>query len=505
MVEPLQAIYDQVCRHVRQTALLASIGSVLEWDERTMLPPGGGDYRAEQMALLSGLTHDRATDPQLGDWLSQLAGSPLADPESDSGVTLRRLKRQYDKKVKLPKKLVEELTRAAVLGQQAWQEARSKNDFAMFRPHLEGMIRLKQEQAESLGYRECRYDALLDEYEPDALTSEIAGRLAALRDELVPLVGEIRQSGRRADISVLAHSFPVAAQEEIGREAAARIGFDFNRGRLDVTAHPFCATLGPGDCRITTRYHVNHFNNAFFGILHEAGHGLYEQGLPAPQFGLPLGEAVSLGIHESQSRLWENMVGRSHAFWRHFYPETKRRFPAALSDVTLDQFYAAINDVRPSLIRIEADEATYNLHIIVRFELEKALLEGQLKVADLPAAWNEAYAKYLGIEPTGPADGVLQDVHWAAGLIGYFPTYTLGNLNAAQFFAKADADLGGLSDLFAQGQFAPLLDWLRSNIHQHGQRYSADELVRHATGQPPSPRPLMAYLRAKLGPLYGLG
>jgi carboxypeptidase Taq len=271
-----------------------------------------------------------------------------------------------------------------------------------------------------------------------------------------------------------------------------------------VTAHPFCCSPGPHDCRITTRYNEHAFSEAFFGILHEAGHGIYEQGLRTDQYGLPPGEATSLGIHESQSRLWENLVGRSRAFWEHFYPQAQRRFAQALSGVSLDDFYFAVNEVRPSLIRVEADEATYNLHILVRFELEQALLDDDLPTGDLPGAWNEKYRSYLGIEPPNDAEGVLQDIHWAGGAVGYFPTYSLGNLYAAQLFAQAEADLGGLADQFAQGAFQPLLEWLCRKIHQHGQRYSAAELVQRITARPLSHNPLIEHLQAKLGPLYGL-
>ncbi|MEX0977907.1 MAG: carboxypeptidase M32 [Pirellulales bacterium] len=279
---------------------------------------------------------------------------------------------------------------------------------------------------------------------------------------------------------------------------------DFRRGRLDVTAHPFCTELGPNDCRITTRYDEHFFNGAFFGTLHEAGHGIYDQGLRTDWYGLPPGEYVSLGIHESQSRLWENLVGRSRAFWQHFFPALQQAFPAALSGVSLDGFYFAINDVRPSLVRVEADEATYNLHILVRFELEQALLKGDLPVSDLPGAWNEKYHQYLGIRPDSDSDGVLQDVHWSAGLVGYFPTYSLGNLYASQFFEQAEKDLGALAPQFARGEFAPLRRWLTENIHRHGRCFSAAELVQRITGKPLSHAPLIAHLRKKLGPLYGM-
>ncbi|NLY01189.1 MAG: carboxypeptidase M32 [Rhodopirellula sp.] len=505
MPDPLSRLYENVCRHARETALLNSIESVLGWDERTMLPAAGGEHRADQMTLLAGMVHQRLIEPQYGDSLGQLAESPLAaDPHSDSGATIRRLKRQHDKKVKLPQSLVEELARTSVLGQQAWQEARQNDDFAAMRPWLEKTFALKRQEADALGYADRPYDALLDDYEPEERTSHVAEVLRRLREELVPLVEAIRGSARRPDTSILRRTYPTDAQKAFGRQAAEQIGFDFQRGRLDVTAHPFCAGLGPNDCRITTRYNERFFNESFFGILHEAGHGIYDQGLRTDQYGLPLGEAISLGIHESQSRLWENLVGRSWPFWESFYPLAQQHFPAALGDVDPDDFYFAVNDVRASLIRVEADEATYNLHILIRFELEQALLDGDLPVADLPAAWNGKYRDYLGIEPSSDAAGVLQDVHWSAGLVGYFPTYSLGNLHSAQIFAAADAELGSLAQSFSQGEFQPLRQWLNEKIHQQGQRYSADELVMRITGKPLSHEPLMAHLRAKLGPLYGI-
>jgi carboxypeptidase Taq len=302
---------------------------------------------------------------------------------------------------------------------------------------------------------------------------------------------------------MLARRYPRDAQEAFGKMAAAAIGFDFQRGRLDVTHHPFCSGMGPHDCRITTRYDEQFFSSAFFGILHEAGHGIYDQGLRPDQFGLPPGTYLSLGIHESQSRMWENLVGRSRAFWRHFFPQLVAAFPAALQGIQPDEWFWAINHVQPSLIRVEADEATYNLHIIIRFELEQALLTGDLPVGDLPAAWREKYRQYLGIEPPTDADGCLQDIHWSAALIGYFPTYSLGNLYASQFYEQADRDLGGIDEQLARGEFAPLKEWLQRNIHQRGQCYSAAELVELVTGQPLSHAPLMRHLRGKLGPLYG--
>jgi carboxypeptidase Taq len=345
---------------------------------------------------------------------------------------------------------------------------------------------------------------LLDDFEPGELTSQVARVLADLREALVPLVSAIAASRRRPDVSILSRRYPLAVQESFSRDAAAKIGFDFCRGRLDVTAHPFCTGLGPHDCRITTRYDENFFNTAFFGTLHEAGHGIYDQGLRPQWHGLPPGEAVSLGIHESQSRLWENLVGRSRSFWKHFFPTAQQSFPDALGGESLERFYAAINDVRPSLVRVEADEATYNLHILIRFELEQALLADELRTSDLPGAWNEKYVQYLGIRPPNDADGVLQDIHWSAGLVGYFPTYSLGNLYASQFFAQAETDLGPLAPQFADGEFQPLRNWLREKIHALGQTHTAAELVERATGKPLSHAPLMAHLQAKLAPLFDL-
>lgn len=503
MTRSAEELYAQVCHHARQTALLGSIEALLGWDERTQLPQAAGEYRAEQMTYLAGLVHQRRTEKQWGEWISELSSSPLvADPLGDEAVTIRQLKRDYDKKVKLPQSLVEELTRTAVLGQQSWVEARKNNDFASFRPLLEKTIELKRQEADALGYTNCRYDALLDEHEPGELTANVARVLGGLREELIPLVGAIADCERRPDLSILRRSFPVDRQQAFGKVVAGRIGFDFQRGRLDVTAHPFCSEVGPHDCRITTRYDERFFPSAFFGTLHEAGHGIYDQGLRPDQYGLPLGRFVSMGIHESQSRMWENMVGRSRAFWDCIYPEAQQAFPESLADVRLTDFYFAINDVRPSLIRVEADEVTYNLHIIIRFELEQALISGDLPVADLPTAWKEKYRQYLNIEPPNDADGVLQDIHWSAGLFGYFPTYSLGNLYAAQLFAKADAELGGLTAQFARGEFQPLREWLGEKIHRQGQRYTAAQLVEKVTGQPLSHVELINYLLCKVEPLY---
>ncbi len=501
----MTSAFEQLCDHARETAKLESIKELIEWDERTNMPPAAGEYRAEQIAYLSRLVHQRKTDTRIRDWLAELADDPIAaDVHSDAGTTIRQLRREFDQLTKLPTSLVEELTRLAVLGQQAWVEAREQDDFGRFQPLLENIVQLKQQEAEALGYEESPYDALLDQYEPHAKTSEVAATLEGLREALVPLIAAIRESGQQAPVDILHRNYPIDQQATFGRAAAEAIGFDFTAGRLDITHHPFCTGVGPRDSRITTRYDENFVASALFGTLHEAGHGIYDQGLRTEQYGLPPGSYVSLGIHESQSRMWENFVGRSRAFWQHFFPTAQAAFPDALSGVSLDEFFFAVNGVSPSLIRVEADEATYNLHIIIRFELEQALVSGDLRVADLPQAWNEKYQTYLGIAPPSNADGVLQDIHWSAALFGYFPTYSLGNLYAAQFFDKADQELGGLQSQFAQGEFAPLKQWLNENIHQPGQCYTATELLEKTVGAPLHHDALMQHLQAKLAPLYGL-
>ena len=506
MTDADDKIFQQLCDHARQTALLSSTVSLLGWDERTGLPAAAAEHRAEQMTLLAGMVHGRNTAAQLGQWLEELSASPLAeDPHSDAGTVIRQIKRQYDKQRKLPQLLVEELTRTAIEGQQVWQKARENNDYRAFQPVLKKTLDLKRRQADAMGFDECRYDALLDDFEPEEKTSNVRRVLGALRDELVPLIHGIAVSSHNRHVDLLHGDFPVAAQEQFGHRTAELIGFDFNRGRLDTTIHPFCTNLGPHDTRITTRYDERFFGSAFFGILHEAGHGIYEQGLRPEWYGLPPGETVSLGIHESQSRMWENQVGRSRAFWEHQFGSARTAFPHALTDASLEDFYFAVNDVRPSLVRVEADEATYNLHILIRFELEQELLDDDLAVEDLPQAWNDRYQQYLGVKPKTDTEGVLQDIHWSSGAFGYFSTYSLGNLYAAQFFAQADKDLGGLASLFASGQFQLLRNWLAENIHYPGQCYTQAELVQRVTGQPLSHHYLMDYLRAKYQPLYGIG
>lgn len=496
--------YAELTQRWREAALLGSCASLLSWDEQTYLPKGGAEHRGAQMALLAGLKHEKGTDPRIGELLALAQdASDAKDPLGVVAVNLREIKRVHERASKLPKALVEELARVTTLAQQAWVAARKGADFAAFAPWLEKVYSLKRREAEAIG-GECLYDALLDEFEPGATSRELAALFESLRRELVPLVAAIAQSPKRPNVAILQREYPVDRQRLFAEQAAAAVGFDFQRGRIDVTAHPFCSGIGPGDTRVTTRFNPRFFNEAFFGVLHEVGHALYEQGLDPDQFGLPMGEAVSLGVHESQSRLWENGVGRSHAFWERFFPTLRGTFPQALADVSLDDFHSAVNAVSPSLIRVEADEVTYNLHILIRFEMEQRLLSGDLRVADVPGAWNDMYQKNLGITPANDAEGCLQDIHWSAGLVGYFPTYTLGNLLAAQLHDAADRDLGGLAPQFARGEFAPLLGWLREKVHSQGQRYPAPQLAKAATGKELSHRPLLEHLRRKACDVHGV-
>jgi carboxypeptidase Taq len=497
--------YQRLMELSTQVHLLNSCMALLDWDQKTYIPKNGSENRGNQLALLAGLGHQKATAPEIGELLQQLEGSSMtADPDSFEAANIREVKHSYDKLVKVPQSLVEEITRVTTVAHDVWADARRKSDFSVFFPYLEKIIKLKQQQAEAVGYEKHPYDALLDDFEPGATIEKVAKVFADFRDELVGLVKAISDSKRKPDASILQRNYPVERQASFGKEASAAIGYDYDQGRLDVTVHPFCTGIGPGDVRITTRYNPNHFGQAFFGILHESGHGIYEQGLDPDRFGTPGGDSVSLGIHESQSRMWENMVGRSMAFWRYFFPKAQKAFPEALGGVKLDDFHFAINEVKPSFIRVEADEVTYNLHILVRFEIEQAFFSGDLKPKDIPAAWNDKFKKYFGITPPDDAQGCLQDVHWSAGYIGYFPTYSLGNLYSAQFFEQAQKDLGDLNGQFAKGEFGKLKGWLNQKIHSLGQRYRAEKLAQVVTSKPLSHKPLMDYLKAKYGQLYGV-
>lgn len=488
--------------------LFEHIAAALGWDQETYMPDQAIRERAEQLALLQSQAHRRLTEDEVGRLFDEVGASedhPAGSSElsSDDAAFIRAFYREYSHAAKLPNDLVRRIAEKTSTGQAAWAKAREADDFSRFAPHLTEIVELTLEKAERLGYEEHVYDALLDEYEPWMTTSQVAEIFGALRSELVPLVKEIGEAPQVND-SFLKPSYAVDAQEEFGRRVLTDLGFDMSRGRLDVSAHPFTTTLGFDDVRLTTRYNEHLFQTAIFGTIHECGHGLYELGFDERYRSTILATATSLGIHESQSRFWENIVGRSRAFWTRYLDPLREYFPSQLDGITVDQFYRAINKVEPSHIRVEADEVTYSLHIILRFELELALTEGSLKISDLPDAWREKSRELLGIVPEKDSEGVLQDIHWSMGGIGYFPTYSLGNLYAAQFTSALRSDMPDFDEKVRSGEFPLILDWLRDKIHRHGAARTAEELVSDVTGYSLDAGHFVKYVRAKFSEVYGL-
>jgi carboxypeptidase Taq len=493
------AAYEELISRLKRVHVLGTVNSLLGWDEQVNLPPDSADLRAEQLALLAELQHAAASDPRVGELLTLLEGRP-GEPAADQKVVLKYGRRDYDRVVKLPPDFVSEKARHSSKAFHAWAECRGRADFAGFAPFIQRHIELAKQEAGYLGYAAAPYDYMIDRNDP-GMTAEAVGALfAELKKELVPLMREIVGSRVKARPGVF-HGFPVEQQRTFLHAVTERIGFNYRRGRIDVSLHPFCDGSG-ADLRMTTHFDEHNPLNSLFSAIHETGHGLYEQGIPIERQGTPLGQPVGMAVHESQSRLWENQVARSRAFWRFFEPRFRETFSAQLGAVSSDELYLAVNAVRPTLIRVDADEVTYNLHIILRFEIEKQLFAGTLAVADLPAAWNALAQELLGLTPPNDREGVLQDVHWSGGMFGYFPSYCLGNMMAAQFWYKAQGDLPGLDDDFAKGDFSRLLGWLRRNIHEQGRRYDTRELVRAVTGEALSPKHLLRYLRERYLPLY---
>ncbi|MCA9472551.1 MAG: carboxypeptidase M32 [Nitrospirales bacterium] len=480
--------------------------AVLSWDQETYMPTGSGQARAEQIATLQTLAHESFVSSEmeqlLGKWIDIDTGEPTFELDDESRALLHETWRDFHRAKKLPSKFVNTLERECSLAQQVWAEARKKNDFASFLPNLRRVIALKLEETEYLGYANTPYDALLDEYEPGSTVHKLQPLFSTLRPRLISLLQRVLNSSVKPNNSLLTQTFDQAKQLAFGENVLKRMGYEFNRGRLDQSAHPFTTAFHPHDVRVTTRVFEQDFQSCLFSCIHEGGHGLYEQGLRPEHYGTVLGEAVSLGIHESQSRLWENCVGRSLPFWQHFFPEAQKIFPDQLGHASLDEFYVAVNQAKPSLIRVEADELTYNLHIMVRFEIELALIERQIQAEDLPAIWNEKMQEYLGITPNSDAQGVLQDVHWSFGAFGYFPTYTLGNLYASMFYAQVKEELPTLEAGIAAGHMLPLKDWLNQKIHRWGRQFPPDVLVSRVTGHAPSPEPFLTYLEQKFSQLY---
>ncbi|MGB4997469.1 MAG: carboxypeptidase M32 [Nitrospira sp.] len=487
---------------------IQSAAAVLSWDQETYMPAGGGAARAEQIATLEGLAHQRLVSAELEtlltEWIDPATGQAADSWDEPSRSLLRETWRDFSRAKKLPSDSVIRLSRECSLAQQAWVTAREESRFSKFLPSLKIILDLKRDEARYLGYRNSPYDALLDTYEPGATIAQLAPLFTQLRERLVPLLRRVQASHVTIDDRCLHQSFDQSKQVEFGRLVLTAMGYDFERGRLDLSAHPFTTSFHPTDVRVTTRVFEKDLPSCLFSCIHEGGHGLYDQGLDPRYYGSPLGESVSLGFHESQSRLWENCVGRSRAFWHCFYPMLQHTFPQQLADVPLDRFYAAINRATPSLIRVEADELTYNLHIMLRVEIEQALIEGRAEPDDLPGLWNEKMQSYLGIVPERDAEGVLQDVHWSMGAFGYFPTYTLGNLYSVQFFEQATLELPQLEEEMRAGHLLPLRRWLEQKIHRWGRMFTPDHLARRVTGSGVNPEPFLRYLETKYAELYRL-
>lgn len=492
--EQLAEIYD-----------LQTASALLGWDQQTYMPAGGAEQRGNQLSTLGTIAHNKFTNEEVGKLLEDLAtyAANELDPESDDARLIKVTRRQYDKQTKVPAEWVAEFARTTTMANQVWQEARSENDFAKFQPYVEKIFSLRRQYAQLFAPFDHIYDPLLDDFEPGLKTAEVQAIFNDLRLNQVALLQAITER-TQVNNSFLHLKYDENKQWDFGVEVITKFGFDWKRGRQDKSAHPFTTNFSIDDVRITTRIKPEDLVPALFGTMHEAGHALYEQGVSHDLERSPLASGTSLAIHESQSRLWENLVGRSLPFWEYFYPRLQEVFPSQLSAVPLDRFYKGINKVQPSLIRVEADEATYNLHIMLRLELEIALIEGSLDVKDLPEAWNSRMQEYLGVTPPNDADGVLQDVHWSSGLIGYFSTYALGNLVSAQLWERINNDIPTLSKQIREGKFEELLSWLIEHIHRHGSKFEPQELVEHVTGSKIDPAPYMRYLETKYGEIYGL-
>jgi carboxypeptidase Taq len=492
--------WREVERRMAELRDFSGVIGLLSWDQETYMPPGGAEGRAQHLAAMQALVHERLADPRLGELLDEAEGQA---PDEWAKAALRNLRRERDRAVKIPGELVRELAERQSRAVGAWRGARGESRFERFRPHLERLVELKRQQADALGHDGERYDALLEMYEPGMRVARLQPIFERLETELAPIVRAITEAPPPAGRWELAgKTFPVDGQWDFTVKLLGEMGFDLARGRQDKSVHPFTGGTGSSDVRLTTKLLPDNPFPAIFGTIHEGGHGLYEQGLPREHERDFAGVAASMGLHESQSRLWENLIGRSRAFWERYLPELQRHLPAT-ADATPDSFFAAVNRVERSPIRIEADEVTYNLHILLRFRLELAMLRGDLAVADLPGAWNEGMEKGLGIRPENDALGVLQDIHWAWAEFGYFPTYTLGNLYAATLHAKMDADLD-VAATIRRGELTRLRDWLGAKVHRVGHLYDAEEIVERATGQGLSVEPFLAHVRGKYGPLYGV-
>ena len=482
---------------------LRHAGALLGWDQMTKMPPKGAAGRAEASSTIERIAHEKFVSPEIGKLLEGAAVEvEMIDQEDDDAALVHQTQRNWDKARRVPTALAADLAKAASLGQDAWVEARANNDFEAFVPYLNRTLELKRAYVDCFDEFACPYDALLDDYEPGMTASEVTRLFGELRDELVPLIAEVAK--HNVDDSPLHGNFPIEQQRKLVLEVVERMGFNSDSWRLDDTHHPFAESMSSKDVRITNRWEEGYFASALYGGMHECGHGLYEAGVADALQRTPLGHGVSLGFHESQSRMWENMVGRGRPFANVLAPAVSRLFGGELTDISPDRLFRAVNAIKPSLIRVEADEATYGLHVILRFELEQELIEGRLAVADVRDAWNAKVSDYLGIEVPSDTLGVLQDVHWSAGLVGYFPTYALGNLIAGSLWEKVHEDIPDLDEQIGAGELAGLREWLRENVHQHGAKFLSPQLLDRITGGPIEVGPFVNYLKTKLSSVYGL-
>ena len=496
--------FDQLKASINEIADIYNAIALLGWDQQVNMPHGGAEDRGNALATLARIGHQKLTAPETGQLIEDAAVElDSSDPDSDDARLIKVSRREVNKRAKIPARWITENARATTTAQTVWEEARAKSDFALFRPHLEKIVALKQEYASFFEPYDTIYDPLLDDYEPGMKTAEVQAIFNEVRPRQVELIKAIVDRPV-IDDAFLHIPYDEKSQWDFGVEVISAFGFDWNRGRQDKSVHPFTQSFGIGDVRITTRFDPERAASALFSTLHECGHGMYEQGVSQNLRRTPLASGASMALHESQSRLWENLVGRSLPFWKYFYPRLQAKFPYQLGNVDLMSFYQGINKVEPSLVRVEADEATYNLHIMLRMELEIALLEGSLHVKDLPEAWNEHMRAYLGITPPNDGLGVLQDVHWSSGMIGYFPTYALGNLISAQLWDVMSMDIPNLAEQFEQGEYLPLLTWMREKVHRHGAKFEPEELVQKVTGSRIDAKPYLHYLVTKYSEIYNL-
>ena len=484
---------------------LNKVNQILSWDQQTLMPPGGAAVRAEQRSTLSRLAHEKFTSDEMGRLLQDLRPYEASLPyDSDDASLIRVACRDYEKARRVPNDLQAEMTRTAALSQTVWVQARKTSDFALFLPQLEKVIALKHRYVECFAPYNDIYDPLLDDFERGMKTTQVKAVFDDLKRDLIPLIAAIAKRADTVSDACLHRHFPAEKQREFCLGIITHFGFQPGSWRLDPTVHPFASNSCTTDIRITTRYHEDFINAALFGSMHECGHGLYENGVSPALERTLLCRGASSGMHESQSRMWENYVGRSRSFWRYFYPRLQATFPEQFANVDMEMFYRAANKVHPSLIRVEADEATYNMHIILRFELEQEIMEGKLALRDVPAAWNARMKDYVGIDVPDDARGILQDVHWSEGLFGYFPTYSLGNIIAAQIWEKALEAMPDLYEQFERGEFMALREWLRENLHRHGRKFMPAETLERAVGGPVNVGPYVRYLKNKLGEIYGV-